>query len=172
MPGPSFIHLVWVEVVLVGSFGVLAVGGYASLLVVALIATLRRRSVHAATSRVANFINPVLSALVHLAAFAFGAWLFIKGMWFFGWQIVDYLRQGSWTSLSVIDALRKLNSGWAQNPTDWKGLHVLMDWVPMSLVLVSVGAAWMVGVIRHKAQFDAETPWRSRVAPRKDKSDG
>jgi hypothetical protein len=49
------------------------------------------------------------------------------------WQVLQYLRYGSWPSLSVIDALQWFNVHWANAPTGWWGLYRVLDWIPMSL---------------------------------------
>ncbi len=63
-----------------------------------------------------------------------------------GWQIYEYLRHDIWNSLSVVSALQWGGVKWANAPTDWVGLHRILDWMPLSLALVAIGILILVGL--------------------------
>ncbi len=58
-----------------------------------------------------------------------------------GWQIYEYLRHDIWNSLSVVSALQWWGVKWANAPTDWVGLHRILDWIPLSLAFAAI-AVW------------------------------
>jgi hypothetical protein len=58
-----------------------------------------------------------------------------------GWQIYSYLRLGEWQSLSIITALLWLNVDWARLPSDWAGVHKILDAIPLSLTALVAGIA-------------------------------
>lgn len=58
--------------------------------------------------------------------------------WIFVWQIYSYLRWGHWTSFSIIDGLAWLKIEWANNPTDWIGLHSFLDKLHASVGLMLI----------------------------------
>jgi hypothetical protein len=76
--------------------------------------------------------GPVLS-------FAFIAVPIFSGICLVVWQIYRYLRYDVWTTVSVIDALQWSSVKWAHNPTDWLGLYRILDLMPLSLALPSIG---------------------------------
>ncbi len=51
-----------------------------------------------------------------------------------GYQIVTYLDTAQWNSVSVIDALVRINVEWAKRPTSWRGVHEIMSFVPAGLI--------------------------------------
>jgi hypothetical protein len=54
-------------------------------------------------------------------------------------QIYAYLRFSTWVSISVIDAAAYFSDdAWLSSPTDWNGLHSLLNMVPASLVLIFI----------------------------------
>lgn len=59
--------------------------------------------------------------------------LFLGGLYVIGLQCVSYLRDGYWTSYSIIELLKWLEIDWASYPQDWLGLHQLMGRIPLSL---------------------------------------
>lgn len=68
----------------------------------------------------------------------------IVAAWVLLWQIFTYLREGSWTSFSLVDGLAWLKVTWAVNPTDWLGLHILLNQIHVSIgfLLLSLLLAW------------------------------
>lgn len=63
-------------------------------------------------------------------------------------QIYAYLRFSTWVSISVIDAAAYFSDdAWLSSPSDWNGLHSLLNMVPASLVLI---------FIAYSAQADEE----------------
>jgi hypothetical protein len=56
-----------------------------------------------------------------------------------GWQIYHYLRHDIWNSVSVVSALQWSGVKWAIAPTDWLGLHRILEWMPLSLAFVVIG---------------------------------
>ena len=55
------------------------------------------------------------------------------------YQAFNYLKDGFWPALSVLDVLRHAGAAWAIRPTDWYGLHQALEWAPLSLGLFVVG---------------------------------
>ena len=65
-----------------------------------------------------------------------------------GWQIVDYLQSGTWSSFSILSVmdLIGLSPEWVVQPQSWLGLHNVFDWfhgsvgisVPLLLAAVIV----------------------------------
>ncbi|KAB0462427.1 hypothetical protein D3C87_1362380 [compost metagenome] len=54
-------------------------------------------------------------------------------------QIYAYLRFSTWVSISVIDAAAYFSDdAWLSSPSDWNGLHSLLNMVPASLVLLFI----------------------------------
>jgi hypothetical protein len=68
-----------------------------------------------------------------------GFFLMISGVLILGVQIYEYLRNGSWHSLSVISLLQFFDVEWALMPSDWMGLYNMMDIVPLSLAALVAG---------------------------------
>ena len=68
----------------------------------------------------------------------------ISAVWIFVWQVFTYLRQGNWIPFSLLDGLAWLKVPWAVTPTDWLGLHNLLNQVHVSigLLLLSIFLAW------------------------------
>ena len=58
-----------------------------------------------------------------------------------GWQIYSYLKLGEWHSLSVITVLRWCNIEWANSPSDWAGVHKILNEFPLSLASFVTGIA-------------------------------
>ncbi len=77
--------------------------------------------------------------------FLFLMGLFITGPAILIWQMYKYLRFGSWSALSVIDAIKWCNVQWAASPRDWIGLHQILEWMPLSVLpILLVGLVWMI----------------------------
>ncbi len=57
-----------------------------------------------------------------------------------GWQVYGYLRHAIWQPLSVLDILLFINVKWATIPTDWIGLHQILELTPMSVGIVILSA--------------------------------
>lgn len=73
-----------------------------------------------------------VAALITLASFSGGLCILI-------WQIYGYLRFENWRSLSLVDVLSSFEVKWAIAPTDWIGLHRILEWTPLSLLVLIVG---------------------------------
>jgi hypothetical protein len=63
----------------------------------------------------------------------------------FGWQCYTWLRFRHWVSLSALTALQWFEVPWALWPRDWLGLHAVLSWAPLALVLPILGVAVVVG---------------------------
>lgn len=57
-----------------------------------------------------------------------------------GLQALYYLKEGGLLPISVVDGLRALNVGWADDPNMLIGLHEVLDRTPLSPVLLSLAA--------------------------------
>ncbi|UXT64152.1 hypothetical protein FY133_00610 [Agrobacterium tumefaciens] len=52
-------------------------------------------------------------------------------------QIYAYLRFSTWVSISIIDVAAYFSDdAWLSSPTDWNGLHSLLNMMPASVVLL------------------------------------
>ncbi len=90
-----------------------------------------------------------------------------------GTQLVDWFRDGEWTHIGISDGLHGAlsrccatagDSGriarfvqWLEAPTDWLGLHKLLEVIPASvaLFLVSVAGNWLLILASERVE---ETP--------------
>ena len=70
-----------------------------------------------------------------------GAGSLLAGLSVLGYQIYNWFRTGEWASYSLIWLLSQVNDleVWAYYPTDWIGLHKLLDNFPFPLFLVLIG---------------------------------
>jgi hypothetical protein len=92
-------------------------------------------------------ISQVLGAVVGYGCLA--AFLFLVGM-----QAYRWFREGEWTHIGVTEGMRValsrccVNDGdtgrlaglvhWIDTPTDWLGLHTVLDVIPASLALFAL----------------------------------
>lgn len=70
-----------------------------------------------------------------------GCGLCLAGIAILGVQIYAYLQTGEWTPISIVTVLAAVPDyhWWAINPTEWIGLHKVLDHIPVSAVLVVIG---------------------------------
>ncbi|MER8567531.1 hypothetical protein NKH85_16235 [Mesorhizobium sp. M0924] len=55
-------------------------------------------------------------------------------------QMWGYLQTATWQPFSFIDAGRLFSDQlWFSQPNQWLGLYRILDWIPVSLVLVAMG---------------------------------
>jgi hypothetical protein len=80
--------------------------------------------------------SPILGSLVLI----FGVGV-LAAVGILGWQVYSYLKLGVWQPLSVVTALVWLNDPWARSPTDWLGVHKMLDEMPLSLGAFLAGMA-------------------------------
>lgn len=89
-----------------------------------------------------------------------GNWL--AGMGVFGLAILSvqvflFFKDGVWCLFSIVDAFKFINSfivladfgDWLDVPRSWKGLHVTLDWLPMSAAAIAYGFIVMAGAYRN-----------------------
>ena len=50
-----------------------------------------------------------------------------------GGQIIEFLKLGIWTPHSTLLIVAYANPEWVNNPSTWKGLHVVLDMLPSSI---------------------------------------
>jgi hypothetical protein len=68
-----------------------------------------------------------------------------SGVIVFIYQSYIFLRHGELFLFSMIDAMKMINEytyffgDWIGNPEDWIGLHLIMSWTPLALVLLFFG---------------------------------
>ncbi len=91
----------------------------------------------------------------NLSVVPMAAWLVGLGLlgaiavWFY--QIYIFLLNGFWMSISVVTALSWLKVQWALAPSQWLGLHKILDFLPLSLF--SLGIAVVSGwVLEHSGK--------------------
>lgn len=58
-----------------------------------------------------------------------------------GWQVIQFLQLGEWTSVSIVTGLNMLDSEWAESPEQWIGLHGILDFVNLGVGLFLAGLA-------------------------------
>ncbi len=63
--------------------------------------------------------------------------LMCLGIW--GYQIYQYLKIGEWVRISVITVLRYNEVSWAWYPTEWIGVHKILDNIPVSIASCAIG---------------------------------
>ena len=75
------------------------------------------------------------------------------GLVVFGYQVFLYLKNGSGTSISLIDTALLLapNNSWLNYPADWVGVHQVLSGIPLSGCLIITPVLMLViycGVIK------------------------
>lgn len=78
------------------------------------------------------------------------AWWLGMAMFLGGWVTIAsqgyyFLRDGIWTPVSILSVVRwtgKANS-WAASPTEWEGLHKIIDALPLSGTAIVAGFGLM-----------------------------
>jgi hypothetical protein len=68
---------------------------------------------------------------------------FLGGLGVLGWQVFMWLKSSAWTDLSVVHGLQWLEVSWAMNPTDWLGVHEVLNDFPLAIALPLLG--WALG---------------------------
>lgn len=84
---------------------------------------------------------PLADRFAAKALVVLGFLIALGGMLTLGVQVAVYLRSGVWHPLSSVDliALVPNLALWASYPTQWVGLHALLDKVPLSGLLLAAG---------------------------------
>jgi len=65
--------------------------------------------------------------------------IILGGVGFFIGQVLFYLKDNIWHSISIITALQWFDNKWAQNPETWVGLWNVLEFLPLSLSLIVLG---------------------------------
>jgi hypothetical protein len=79
-----------------------------------------------------------------------GLTIVLIGASLLGLQCFWSVQAGIWTSFSVVDALQMLRfdpmnmnaeafRAWLDSPQSWIRLHMLLDWIPLPVVLLTFG---------------------------------
>ncbi len=85
------------------------------------------------------WINPLADVTRSILLVALPA---VAGCGIILFQIYAYLRFNTWTSVSLIDVAAYFSDGaWLTNPSDWHGLHSLLNLIPASVVLLLLSYA-------------------------------
>lgn len=63
----------------------------------------------------------------------------VSGIGLVAYQCYVWLRLDVWLPMSVITALKWLDVPWAQRPSDWFGVHKVLEFFPLSLALPAFG---------------------------------
>lgn len=75
----------------------------------------------------------------------FGAASLVIGFGLLFWQSYHFLRYGSWPSISLITfSSIFLSSSWISSPTDWQGIHWILEKIPASLAFLALGYGILV----------------------------
>jgi hypothetical protein len=73
--------------------------------------------------------------------YLYSAIFFLAALAIIFWQVYAYLRFSIWNEVSLITALMWIDSNWATYPTDWIGLHNLLQKIPLS------GLSFLIGFL-------------------------
>ena len=68
-----------------------------------------------------------------------GFLMIIIGFIVVAFQLINYLKMGYWTSISVIYILKIFNDQWALYPSDWVGLYEILNGIPFSIFCIVEG---------------------------------
>lgn len=73
-----------------------------------------------------------------------GICLIVFGIVIMGAQVLEYLRTGSWESVSLMDVISSTKTArWLHDPKSWVGLAQILRWVfefvPLSLFVIGIG---------------------------------
>lgn len=73
------------------------------------------------------------------------------GLCVFGYQVFLYLKNGSWTSISLVDTalLVAPNNSWLNYPMDWVGMHKILSSIPLSgpLIFIPIGILYISSIL-------------------------
>jgi len=103
-----------------------------------------------------NLSFAVFSGAALIVVFV-GFALFLVGVVLLGISTLQFLRDGEWTQLSLLEGVGYLYHGlqaWVNAPTDWLGLHRILSRIPcwigiaIGLVLMWGGAYWKAAINR------------------------
>ncbi len=61
------------------------------------------------------------------------------GLFVLGYQVMQWLRHGTWEPISVVTVLAWCGSDWARFPTEWIGIHKMLAALPLSLFFFVTG---------------------------------
>ena len=91
--------------------------------------------------RVTQDLEELFSALFTVA-------VLLAGLGVLGWQVFGWLSSGEWTSVSLLDFLRwgagPKTRAWIENPTTWIGWWRVLNWTPVSGILLLVGMVMLL----------------------------
>ena len=74
------------------------------------------------------------TAALYLASFAL-----IAALGVIGWQALNWMKTDEWQSLTVLTALASFGVPWATSPTNWLGIHNVLQHVPLSIAVFWTG---------------------------------
>lgn len=73
--------------------------------------------------------------------------LFLGTVGLLMYQAYTFLKFGNWPPVSLLAGLAEVFGGdlaaWASNPTKWIGVHKILNWIPMTLVLGVAGVVML-----------------------------
>lgn len=96
-----------------------------------------------AQSKLSEKVRSAFGLLLVLAPFA-------VGLGSLGRQIFLWLRDGRWTSVSVLDLLSWSGVGsqdWIARPNEWIGVWKLLNWLPLSAASLVVGIVLVLAAL-------------------------
>jgi len=74
------------------------------------------------------------TAALYLASFAL-----IAALGVIGWQALNWMKTDEWQSLTVLTGLASFGVPWATSPTNWLGIHNVLQHVPLSIAVFWTG---------------------------------
>lgn len=89
-----------------------------------------------ATEKIEFLFQSFIEKLSHISAFGVFLALIFSGLGIFVNQIYTYLKLGEWQPYSIVDSFKSVGLKWASTPNDWIGLWEVLNFMPLSLVLI------------------------------------
>ena len=70
-----------------------------------------------------------------------GVLFILSGIGIWGYQIYYWLRYAEWSSFSLLWPLSFYSQfqDWVYYPYDWVGFHNVLDFIPLSIILILIG---------------------------------
>jgi hypothetical protein len=80
--------------------------------------------------------------------FLVGIPLFIGGFGVLFYQIYTWLNSGNWIKMSIISPFYNFWE-WSDNPTNWFGLHKIIDGTPLTFGLIALSFAAIIFIEKY-----------------------
>lgn len=74
--------------------------------------------------------------------------------WIIGNQGWNYLKTGVWIPNSCLEFVKLFNLKWVEYPDSWKGLHVILEYIPSSIpifIILFYFSSYWIEVLKQRA---------------------